>query len=263
MEKDKKVGSKNLIFLSVIIPAYNEEAVILDTVKNIDSFLTTQGYPFEIIVSNNASTDNTLSLVQNYQKTNKNVVVVNLDKKGKALAVTEGMRKAVGKYVLFTDADNATPIQEVKKLLHYVEDENYDIAIGSREGTGAVRHNEPFIRHFMGRVFTILIKSFLFTGIEDTQCGFKLFTQSSINKILPKLDIFSQKKLQQIEIPGVNANFDVELLFVAKKQGLKIKSVPVEWTYGEGTKVNKIKDSWTAFVGIMKVWLNNKKGKYN
>lgn len=247
MEKEKKVGSKNLIFLSVIIPAYNEEAVILDTIKSVDSFLTTQGYPFEIIVSNNASTDNTLSLVQNYQKTNKNVVVVDLDKKGKALAVIEGMQKAVGKYVLFTDADNATPIQEVKKLLHYIEDENFDIAIGSREGTGAVRHNEPLIRHLMGRVYTMIVKTLLFTGIEDTQCGFKLFTQDSIHKILPKLNIFSPKKLEQTEIPGVNANFDVELLFIAKKLGLKIKSVPVEWTYGEGTKVNKVKDSWTAF----------------
>lgn len=263
MEKGKKVSSENLIFLSVIVPAYNEENVILDTIKSIDSFLGLQGYTYEIIISNNASTDNTLSLVENYAKTSKNLVIINLDKKGKALAVTSGMKKAVGRYVLFTDADNATPIQEVKKLLHYLEDGRYDIAIGSREGTGAVRHNEPLVRHLMGRVYTMLVKAMLFSGIEDTQCGFKLFSRNSIQKILPRLQIFSEERLQHTEIPGVNAGFDVELLYVAKKLGLKIKPVPVEWTYGEGTKVNKFKDSWIAFTGIVKVWLNSKKGKYN
>lgn len=263
MEKEKKVSSKNLIFLSVIVPAYNEESVILDTIKSIDSFLSTQGYPYEIIISNNASTDNTLSLVESYANTNRNLVIVNLDKKGKALAVTEGMRKALGKYILFTDADNATPIQELKKLLHYLEDENFDIAIGSREGTGAVRHNEPLIRHLMGRVYTLIVKTLLFRGIEDTQCGFKLFTRDSVLKILPKLNIFSQQRLSQEEVPGVNAGFDVEVLYIAKKLGLKIKPVPVEWTYGEGTKVNKITDSWVAFTVIIRVWLNSRQGKYN
>lgn len=261
MEKTKKINISPNIFLSVVIPAFNEESVILNTLKSVEQFLSTQGYRYEILVANDGSQDSTLSIANEYAKNSKGVRVLNLPHRGKASTVIDGMKNAAGEMVLFTDADNATPIHEVKKLLHYVQSEGYDIAIGSREGTGAVRHNEPFIRHLMGRTYNMLIKIILFNGIEDTQCGFKLFTQESVNKIVPKLKMFGDSK--EIKVASVAAAFDVEVLFIAKKQGLKIKPVPVEWTYGENTKVNKLRDSWVTFVDIFKVWLNAKKGKYN
>jgi glycosyltransferase involved in cell wall biosynthesis len=257
MAKEKVI---NKPYLSVVIPAFNEETNILETLKKTESYLETRDYTYEILVVDDGSIDSTFQIAQNFAKTSKSITVQKLPHRGKAPTVIDGMRMAKGERILFTDADSATPIEEVKKLLHYINDENYDVAIGSREGTGAVRHNEPFIRHFMGRVFNLIVKILLFKGIEDTQCGFKMFTAEANKKIIPKLKIYENAK--EIKHASVSA-FDVEILYVAKKLDLKIKSVPVDWTYGEDTKVNNIRDSWNNFKDVVTVWNNGRKGKYN
>ncbi len=257
METQKKVDS--LPFISIVIPAYNEEKNILNTLKTIEEFLSQQDYSYEILVMNDGSTDSTSSIAHNFSNTNKHIFVYDLPHKGKANAVLEGFRKAKGTYVLFSDADLATPIKELKKLLHYALDEGYDVVIASREGVGALRKNEPWIRHFMGRVFNYIVQFMLIPGLDDTQCGFKLFKRSKALQIIDKMRIHANSK--ELKVPKVTA-FDVEMLFLARKMGLKIKPVSVEWHYGEDTKVNNLRDSVNNFLEVLKVWWNNKKGLY-
>ncbi|PIR43561.1 glycosyl transferase [candidate division WWE3 bacterium CG10_big_fil_rev_8_21_14_0_10_32_10] len=257
MENTKKVGKP---FLSVIIPAYNEEKNILDTLKNVENFLDKEDYAYEILVMDDGSSDSTYSIANNYSSTNKCIKVFNLPHRGKANTVIDGFKQAKGTYILFTDADSATPISEVKKLLHYVTEQGFDVCIASREGVGAVRKNEPWLRHFMGRVFNTLIRFLLLPGIEDTQCGFKLFTNISAKNIISKMKLYDSA--EEINVPKVTA-FDVELLFVAIKLRYKVKSVPVEWQYGEDSKVSNLRDSLNNFLDVAKVWWNNKKGLYD
>ncbi|HHH14280.1 MAG TPA: glycosyltransferase family 2 protein [candidate division WWE3 bacterium] len=258
METQKKV-SLSSPFISIVIPAYNEEKNILNTLKTIEDFLSQQDYTYEVLVMNDGSLDSTSSIANNYAKTNKHITVYDLPHKGKANAVLEGFKKARGEYVLFSDADLATPINELKKLLHYAVDENYDVVIASREGVGALRKNEPWIRHFMGRVFNLIVQFMLIPGLDDTQCGFKLFKREEALKIIQKMKLYNEAK--ELTVPKVTA-FDVEMLFLARKLKLKIKPVSVEWHYGEDTKVNNLRDSVNNFLEVLKVWWNNKKGLY-
>lgn len=258
MESKDKV--KKGLFLSVVVPAYNEEKKILNTLKVIDSYLSSQDYSYEIIIANDGSSDSTFSIASTYASTSQNIRVLDLPHRGKANTVIDGIKSSKGKYILFTDADNATPISEVKKLLHYVSSEDYDLAIGSREGVGAVRKNEPFIRHMMGRIFNSIIQFLLVDGIEDTQCGFKLFKNKVAQQIISRMKLYDGTKI--IDVPKVTA-FDVEMLFIAKKLGYKIKPVPVEWTYGDDSKVSHLRDSINNFLEVVKVYINNKKGFYD
>lgn len=257
--EDKKEKIKKAVFLSVVIPAFNEEKNILNTLKRVEGFLNEQEYSYEILVMDDGSTDSTVEVANNFARANKNVKVHSLPHRGKASTVLEGMQKSEGDFVLFSDADLATPIEEVRKLLHYATNEKYDVVIASREGVGAVRKDEPFIRHLMGRVFNIIVQLLLVKGINDTQCGFKLFSQTSAKKIVSKLSLYRNAKV--IKIPKVTA-FDVEMLFVAKKLKYKIKSVPVEWQYVETKRVSPLRDSFVNFWDVVKVFINDKKGKY-
>jgi len=147
----------------------------------------------------------------------------------------------------------------LKKLLHYITDQKYDISIGSREGVGAVRKDEPFYRHLMGRVFNYLVQIILIKGINDTQCGFKLFTNESAKAIIKKMRLYSNAP--EITVAKVTA-FDTEILFLAKKLGYRVKSVAVEWQYVETNRVSAWRDSLQNFFDVLKVWYNDKKGLY-
>lgn len=259
--ENKKVKKKiPQPYLSVVIPAYNEEKNILSTLKRVESFLNDYKKSYEVLVMDDGSADSTYEISSNFVKTNKKLKVYNLPHKGKANAVISGIKAAKGKYILFADADLATPIEEVKKLLHYITDKKFDISIGSREGVGAVRKDEPFYRHFMGRVFNFIVQAILIKGIEDTQCGFKLFTNESAKKIIKKMKLYSDAP--EIDVPKVTA-FDTEILFVAKKLGYKVKSVPVEWQYVDTDRVSAWRDSIHNFLDVVKVWSNDKKGLYD
>lgn len=258
MEKNQ-IKKNSKVFLSVVIPAYNEEKNILSTLKATEAFLEKQSYTYEVLVMDDGSSDSTLNIANNFAKNSKNIQVHNLVHRGKAPTVIDGIKNSNGKYILFCDADLATPIEEVKKLLHYLVEDKYDIAIASREGVGAVRKNEPLMRHIMGRVFNLLIQLILFKGIEDTQCGFKLFKSEAAKKIISKMKLYENAK--QIKVARVSA-FDVEILFIAKKLGFSVKSIPVEWNYVETTRVNPIRDSFVNFLDVVRVYINDKKGLY-
>ncbi len=246
--------------LSVVIPAYNEKSVISITLTKVTSFLNDFMPDYEIIVVDDGSTDITSEIVSNIVRTNTKVMLVKNPHKGKGFAVRTGMLMSKGKYVYMCDADLSTPIEELKRFMVWVKDNNFDIAVGSREGVGAIRKNEPLIRHVMGRVFNYLVRFVVLRGINDTQCGFKLFKGELARKVFAKVKLYGDST-KEIRVPKVTA-FDVEVLFISKKMGAKIKEVPVVWEYGKGAKINKVRDSIVNFFDVLKVKLNDLRGLY-
>jgi len=246
--------------LSVVIPAYNEEKRIEESLKKLYEFFSKQDYEYEIIISDDGSTDSTKDIVRKYISRWPQLQLLENSHKGKAPAIIAGIRKANAKYVLFTDIDLSVAIDETPKFLNWVESQDFKVAIATREGTGAKRINEPYLRHFMGRIFNLLVQVLVLPSINDTQCGFKLFETSLINKILDKSKLYT---LDDPEIKGGRVGaFDIELLFLARKMGYKIKEVPVTWIYGDSSKVHKLNDSYYNAKDVLKVRFNYLKGLY-
>ena len=246
------------MYLSVVIPSYDEMANlqkgVLDKVK---SFLDKKKFTYEVIVVDDGSTDGSEEFVAKFTKENKTFSLIKGAHSGKAGAVTTGMLKAKGKYVLFTDMDQATPIEEVDKLMPYF-DKGYDVVIGSRHG----RKGAPWTRKLMakGMVFlrTLLVG---LHGIEDTQCGFKIFSKESAHTLFQRMyDL--HHGFTRVSGSAVSAGFDVEVLFLADMMGYKIKEVPVEWLYVETRRVSPVKDSFEAVEYLAKIRLNKFEGKY-
>ncbi len=226
-------------FLSIILPAHNEELRLPETLIQVTQFVRSQTYPIEVVIVENASKDRTLEIAHEYAAQNENVLVLHEDRPGKGLAVKEGMLAASGQYRFFCDVDFSMPITEIPKFLP-PNLNNAAIAIGSREAKGAVRYNEPFSRHIIGRVFNMLVWILVLPGINDTQCGFKCFSAEATEKLFP---------LQSIH----GWTFDVEILGIARQFGYKIVEVPVPWYYQPQSKVNVVKDFLRTFKELFKV----------
>ena len=160
-------------FLSIIIPAYNEENRLPRTLEQVFHFLGKQSFKSDVIVVENGSTDKTFEVAQTFAEQHKNLRVIHSEERGKGGAVQRGVREASGKYVFICDADLSMPVEEISKFLPPAL-KDFDIAIGSREAPGAVRYNEPYYRHLTGRVFNTLIRWMVLPHLQDTQCGFKI-----------------------------------------------------------------------------------------
>lgn len=242
---------------SIVIPAYNEEKNLnngsLDSVFN---YLKKQKYEWELILVDDGSMDNTLSLLQSIAEKEKNTYVLPEPHRGKAGAVIAGMLKGTGKVILFTDLDQATPIIELENFIPKLN-EGYDIVIGSRHG----RKGAPFVRRIIASGFHLLCMIIFRLPYKDTQCGFKAFTKEASQKIFSRLKVF--KDQQVIEGAAVTAGFDLEILYIARKLKLKVAEVNVEWSYQKTIRVNPIKDSWQGLRDILKVRMNAIFGKYN
>ncbi len=248
------------LFLSIVIPAYNEEKRIERSLEKIYHYLRSQPFPYEVIISDDGSTDSTREIVKRHQEDWLELELLENPHRGKAPAVISGMKHANGRYVLFTDVDLSVSIEEVGKMLVWLEDQGYDIAIASREGPGAVRMNEPYMRHIMGRIFNFIVQILVLPGINDTQCGFKLFRQLPADMIFQQVRLYSDT---DSEITGAKVSgFDVEILFIARKLGYKIKEVPVTWVYKDNSKVHSLKDSYYNFMDVLRVKMNGIKGLY-
>jgi len=246
------------IDLSVIIPAYNEaENFKKGTLIQVDDYLKKQKYSWEVIVVNDGSVDSTLKLLEDFIKNRKNWRLVNNTHKGKAAAVLEGISQAQGKYILFSDFDQATPISEVRKLLEQAK-QGFEVVIGSREIKGAKRQKEPFYRHLMGKGFNAFVQLLVISGIHDTQCGFKLFEANAIKKIISKIEVYKNTKFSD----AYTGAFDVELLYLARKLQIKVCEVPIDWHHVKTTRVNPVKDSLRMLVDILKIRLYSFMGKY-
>ncbi len=238
-------------FLSVIIPAYNEEARIKNTLEKIHSYLKNQDYTYEIIIVNDGSTDNTWALVNEIAQKIKEVRILKNEKnRGKGFTIKKGFLNAKGKYLLFTDADLSTPIEEVEKLISWLK-KGYDIAIGSRAlKESHIQIHQPWYRELAGRIFNLFVQAMAVPGIKDTQCGFKCFTQKAA------LEICERQKIEKF-------SFDVEMLYIGRKLGYKIKEVPICWFNNPHTKVNFLKDGYRMCLDLIRIRLNELKGMYD
>jgi len=248
--------------ISIIIPCYNEENNLKRGVlEEVNQFLISQKFPYEVLICNDQSTDNSLKLAQNFAKNHPHFKVFDFPKGGKPGAIWNGVQQAKYPFALFTDMDQSTPIKEISKLLPYLE-ENYDIVIGSR---GQEREGNTPIRLLGSKVFATLRNLLLRTRIADTQCGFKSMRTDVAKNIFPHLAVI--QNIQEGKGWRVTA-YDVELLFIAQKSGYKIKEVPVVWK-NEDTSTTKgdanaryIKESKQMAQEVWRIFINNLKGKY-
>jgi len=247
-------------YLSVVIPSYNEMHNIEREVLNeVVEYLGKQKYSWEVILTDDGSLDGTLLSLQQFAKKHEHVKVVANVHAGKAPTVRSGMLAASGKWRLFTDFDQSTPIAEVEKLFERVK-EGYDVIIGSREMVGAMRDKEPWYRRLMGRGFNMLVQIIAVPGILDTQCGFKMFSQEATEVLFPKLVVYGTEGEREDAFTGA---FDVELLFMAIRHGFKIREVPILWKHAESNRVSPIKDSLRMFRDILRIRLAASRGAYH
>lgn len=243
-------------FLSIIIPAYNEEKRLPPTLVKVADFLRHQPYSAEVLIVENGSTDKTSAVVEQFiaeqMRGDEPFEVILLHSaKGKGNAVRHGVMAGRGDYLLITDTDLSVPIEEAPRFFPpLLELPRKGIAIASREVPGAVRHNEPSYRHIMGRVFNWLVRRLAVPGIHDTQCGFKCFGREAAHLIFP---------LQRIDGWG----FDVELLYIAQRHGLPIIEVPINWYYRDDSRVRPLLDTVTMVQELMKIRRNGRSGVYD
>lgn len=247
------------ILISIIIPCYDEMANLQKGVLNkIIHFFEKRKYTYELIVVDDGSKDGSTTLIKNFSKENLHVTLLENQHLGKAGAVTSGILKAKGQYVLFTDMDQATPIEEVEKLLPFF-DQGYDVVVGSRSTT---RKGSPLSRLIISRAAIILRKIIVgLPDIVDTQCGFKMFRHDPAQRIFSKVHALHHG-FQRINVSSVTAGFDVELLLLAKKMGYKTKEVPVKWLYVETRRVNPLRDSIEGLRELLLIRRNEIIGKY-
>lgn len=241
-----------MIYLSVIIPAYNEEKRLKTTAGKVVDFLKTKKHNSEIIIVDDGSTDRTVASISEIaSKENTIKIITNSKNRGKGYAVRKGVEVAEGEVILFSDADLSTPIEELEKLLEQMYKFDLDIAVGSRAlKESQVIIHQPFYRELMGKIFNKIARVFTFKKIYDSQCGFKLFKKDAAKKIfsLTKIDGFA---------------FDAEVIFIAQKLGFNIKEVPVRWYNNPQTKVKAIKDSIKMLIDIIRIRYYYWKGCYN
>jgi glycosyltransferase involved in cell wall biosynthesis len=237
------------IFLSVIIPAFNEQSRLPQTLEQVFSFLSRQDYSFEVLVVENGSTDNTLRIAQEYAQKQPNLVVLQEQQRGKGGAVRRGMLAARGAYRFMCDADLSMPIEEIIRFLP-PRLTDFDLAIASREAPGAIRYHEPYYRHLGGRLINAVIRLLALPGLHDTQCGFKCFRDEIAE------DLFSHQTL-------AGWSFDVEILYIARMRNYRLVEVPIPWYYNAESKLNLIQDALRMGGDILRVRRNALQGKYD
>jgi len=237
-------------YLSVILPAYNEEARILPSLQKRHQYLEKQDYSYEVLIVNDGSTDKTREVVTEAIKDWPNFKLIdNKANKGKGGVVKQGMLSASGKWRLFMDVDESVTIDEIERLWPYTQD--FKVIIGSRytEG-GKITKKQPLVRRIISRGGNLLIQTLIAWGIKDTQCGFKLFSVAATKEIFP---------LQTME----RWSFDMELIAIAKKHGYKIKEVPVIWKEQAGSKLGAAKAAARSLRDVFVIWWHKIIGKYN
>lgn len=238
--------------LSIIVPAYNEENRITETIKKISAYIIEKKLDAEIIIVNDGSKDKTENVIKQIEKEKTLVRIISYSQnRGKGFAVKTGGLSALGKKILFTDADNSTPIEELEKLLKTMNETSAEIVIGSRHlNKSSVKIAQGTLRKIIGKVGNFLIQILVLRGIKDTQCGFKLFTRDSAKTIF---------QMQKIDRWG----FDIEILSIAKKLKYKIKEVPVSWFNDAESKLNPIRDALRTLKELLYIKFNLLTGRYN
>ena len=243
------VPTLNSPFLSIIIPAHNEETRLPQTLEQVFAFLQQQSYTSEVLVIENGSRDRTFEIANEFAHQHANLRVIREEQSGKGRAVRRGMLEARGQYRFMADADLSMSIDQLNHFLPPTLT-NTDIAIGSREAPGAERIDEPFYRHLGGRVINLTIRLLILPGLQDTQCGFKCFTAAAAEKIFP-----------QQTMPGWS--FDIEILYLARHFGLTIHEVPIRWRFDAATKLSAVQDALRMVRDIFIIHANARRGRYD
>lgn len=243
-------SAERRIFLSLIVPAFNEEKRLPDTLRLVGEYFSETGYEYEIIIVDDGSTDGTINAVKNMGLRSGNTrLLVNGANRGKGYSVKRGMMAAKGRYVIFSDADLSTPIEETGNLLRCI-DGGYDISVASRGMPESdIRVHQPFYREFMGKAFNLFVRLFILKGIKDTQCGFKCFRGEIIR------EIFERQRMERF-------SFDVEILYIAKKLGYTIREVPVRWFNEANSRVSILRDSARMLFDLVMIRCNDILGLY-
>lgn len=236
------------IFLSIVIPAHNEENRLPNTLEQVFRFLEKQSFSSEVIVVENGSADRTFEVAQAFAKTHDGFRVIQ-SARGKGAAIKRGMLEARGEYRFMCDADLSMPVSEISKFIPPALND-FDIAIASREAPGSVRYNEPSYRHLGGRGINYVIQALILPGLNDTQCGFKCFRQAVAN------DIFNSQTLS-------GWSFDIELLYLARRRGYRVREIPIDWYYHPETKVNALRDALRMIGDIFRIHSNALRGRYD
>jgi len=234
--------------LSVVVPAYNEERRLASTLEALRAHLVTQPWDWEVRVVDDGSHDNTAGIAEKFALDDPRIVLQREPHRGKGGAVKAGLMAARGDYRFICDADLSMPVTELKRFLPPLAPE-FDVAIGSREGKLARRIGEPAYRHAMGRLFNYLVQRLALPGIEDSQCGFKMFTSGAVAGIFPLTTVDGWA-------------FDVEVLTIAREQKMTIVEIPIEWHFREESRLSMVRDGWRMLSEIALIRARRLRGLY-
>jgi glycosyltransferase involved in cell wall biosynthesis len=236
-------------YLSIVIPAHNEEHRLSQTLEQVVRFAGNQSFETEVLVMENASKDRTFEIGSEFANRPGSIIkILHDDLPGKGRAVQKGMLTARGAYRFFADADFSMPTTEIVRFIPPAVD--VPVAIASRESPGAIRYHEPLYRHMTGRVFNTFIRMLVLPALHDTQCGFKMFRADAAE------DLFRRQTL-------MGWSFDVELLYIASQQGYPILEVAIPWYFNPESKINVWRDSWRMFFDLLTIRRNGRMGRYD
>lgn len=248
--------------LSVILPAYNEAANIRsERLERLYQALSLLPYRTEVVLVDDGSDDDTADLLEQFAAGHPGFYVIRNPHKGKAQAVSTGVFRARGTFILFMDMDMATSLDHIAPFVDALKDGEADLVIASRELPGAIRLNSPWIRRTLGKAFNLIIRVLLLPGIRDTQCGFKAFRRDVALDLFEHSVVFSQTP-GVVTGPRVTA-FDVELLVLARRHGYRIRQMPVTWTHTKTKGVRVLRESSKMLREVLSVWWHDRRGGYN
>jgi glycosyltransferase involved in cell wall biosynthesis len=236
-------------FLSIVIPAHNEESRLPHTLEQVLAFLKQQAYTSEVIVVENGSSDRTFDIAQEFAHHHPNLHVIREQQPGKGRAVRRGMLEAAGQYRFMCDADLSMSIEQINNFLPPAV-EQVDIAIGSREARGAIRFDEPLYRHLGGRAINLAIRLLILPSLNDTQCGFKCFSAAAAEQTFRRQTLHGW-------------SFDIELLYIARRRGLTIREIPIHWSFSPETKLSAVQDALRMLRDIFRIHANARRGLYD
>jgi dolichyl-phosphate beta-glucosyltransferase len=236
------------ISLAVVIPTFNEELRVAGTLAELAAYLNERGWDWEIRVVDDGSSDDTCAIVAAHAGKEPRIVLQREPHRGKGGAVKAGLLAARAAYRFICDADLSMPVAELRRFLP-PELTAFDVIIGSREGHGARRIGEPFVRHLAGRVFNVGVRRLMVPGIHDTQCGFKMFTAAAVEAIFPL-----------VQVDGWA--FDIEVLHVARAKGLRIAEVPIEWHYRRESRISLLTDGAGMLRDLLAIRARARRGSY-
>lgn len=225
--------------LSIIVPAFNEQRRLGQTIDAVREYVRTQPWDWELRIVDDGSADRTGDIAEAQAAGDARIRVMREPHRGKGGAVKAGLVAAQGDFRFICDADLSMPISEIHRFLPPAL-ENFDVAIASREGPDARRVGEPLYRHAVGRIFNLGVQWLALPGINDSQCGFKMFTAAAVNRIFPRVTVTGWA-------------FDVEVLAIARAQGMRIVEVPIEWHYRTESRLSLWRDGAAMFAELLRI----------